>query len=231
MKKMKFTLIELFVVVAIIGILASLVLPALGKARKKARTTICINNMSSLYKGSLFFLDDNQQQYPGILKLYNRAYFDSGVGNLATVASHANFNALLAVDYNFSKDTFRCPESSFFDTTNGMKNNYGFNAHLSRNNQNYFPGIDSEEGYMMNSIDKPSETIQNVSGRNWGLFGRSYEWSISVRHDDKYKLVHSFTDGHVSVLPWTSFYNNVQWMRPYDFAQESSSIDFMFEGQ
>lgn len=68
-----FTLVELLVVIGIFAVLASLLLPALGRAREQARATSCTNKLKQLATGAWTYAEDNEARIP------RESFFDNGV--------------------------------------------------------------------------------------------------------------------------------------------------------
>ena len=130
----RFTLIELLVVVAIIGILASMLLPSLGRAREKAKTAVCVSNVSQVNKALSLYTSDDDDRMPKASNGVQRDYWPSFLDPLMGGPKFTGQTDGSKV--GMSKIWSDCPNS--FITTDTPKFRDGDYAGVFPNNSNWF---------------------------------------------------------------------------------------------
>lgn len=206
-----FTLIELLVVIAIIAILAGMLLPALAKAKQRAKGVKCLSNQKQIAIGYLLYASDNSDYLPLAATLGNAApcqWFFEISSYLAK--QYPSYTGMVA-----KASVVACPSAQLenvFPPSTPASEAYGGYGH----NYVYLGYLIDSERVKTTQVTKPTETCMNgdgldpAPGLNWYNYGYLYPpsrppWGTPrvlpyIRHGKGGN--YSWVDGHVSMTSW-----------------------------
>ena len=190
-----FTLIELLVVIAIIAILASMLLPALGKAREKAKAISCVNQQKQIGSAFSFYFDDRDGWIPN-----NTGSSGSKMWRHLTGAyiypgkTDTELNDIIA-----GQSIYSCPTAIALHAT--RKPSYGMNLFAGSVHSSYkklLPKLALVRHASQTCLFGDGKFIE--SGPYWAqtIEGSSHSFP-DLEHNDRANF--AYIDGHVEPLP------------------------------
>lgn len=194
-----FTLVEMLVVMAILGILLTIIVPPLADGLEKAERVACMNNLKSFTLASLAYATENESK---LVHSYPGGRPDSWVG-------HGNNEASLEAGalwrFTGSYGLFRCPSvPDELPQIQSQNRHYSPNNYL--NGDGWYPHVVRK----LSAVPEPSQTIYYLEepdprGYNlgsWVMAMSGYRWvdPVGYWHGDGANF--SFVDGHVEYWKW-----------------------------